>query len=118
MRWLVCEGGTSAIWYKGRVRDVEGLGRLDVWYNVRQTKERKCQMEQEATYAECRPNVGGVAYGGRIALPRGRDDGGRAGARPSRGRPNIQTSKRLLCASVPLCLCVEDRFWGKGSHVR
>ena len=75
-------------------------------------------MEQEATYAVCRPNVGGVAYGRRVTLPRGRDDGGRVGVRLSRGRPNIQTSKRLLCASAPLCLCVEGRSWGEGSHVR
>ena len=26
--------------------------------------------------------------------------------------------RTLLCASAPLCLCVEDRSWGEGSHVR
>ena len=75
-------------------------------------------MEHEASYAVCRPNVGGVAYGGRVTLPRDWDDGGRAGARLSRGRPNIQTSKPLICASAPLCLCVEGRSWGEGSRVR
>ena len=40
-------------------------------------------MGQEATYAVRRPNVGGVACGGRVAL-----------------------------------LCVENRFWGEGSHAR
>lgn len=36
-------------------------------------------MEQEATYAVCRPNVGGVAYGRWVALPRGAGDWHRPG---------------------------------------